>query len=72
MVVGSGTITDITRYASFCPRNPFISLPAAPSVDAYATSGAALILNRHKRTVAAQPPSEVFADLATLCRARVR
>ncbi len=69
VAVGSGTITDITRYASYCSRDPFISLPTAPSVDAYATSGAALILNGVKRTVAAHPPSAVFADLATLCGA---
>lgn len=69
LAVGSGTITDITRYASYCSRNPFISLPTAPSVDAYATAGAALMLNGIKRTVPAHPPAAVFADLATLRRA---
>ncbi len=69
VAVGSGTITDITRYASYCSRNPFVSLPTAPSVDAYATSGAAVILNGVKRTVPSHPPAAVFAHLATLRRA---
>jgi glycerol-1-phosphate dehydrogenase [NAD(P)+] len=69
VAVGSGTITDITRYASYCSRNPFVSLPTAPSVDAYSTGGAAVILNGVKRTVPAHPPVAVFADLATLCEA---
>jgi hypothetical protein len=36
LAVGSGTITDIARFCSHRTRNPFISLPTAPSVDGYA------------------------------------
>jgi glycerol-1-phosphate dehydrogenase [NAD(P)+] len=67
--VGSGTITDVTRYASFCSRNPFISLPTAPSVDAYAAGGAALIMGGYKLTVRCQAPIAIYADLVTLCEA---
>jgi glycerol-1-phosphate dehydrogenase [NAD(P)+] len=67
--VGSGTITDITRYASFCARNPFISLPTAPSVDAYASGGAALVMGGFKLTVPGHAPVAIFADLPTLCEA---
>jgi glycerol-1-phosphate dehydrogenase [NAD(P)+] len=69
LAVGSGTITDITRYASFCSRNPFISLPTAPSVDAYASGGAALVMGGFKLTVPAQAPAAILADLPTLCEA---
>ena len=69
LAVGSGTITDITRYASFCSRNGFISLPTAPSVDAYTSVGAALTMGGFKKTVPCQVPAAVFADLQTLCGA---
>lgn len=69
LAVGSGTITDITRYASFCARNRFISLPTAPSVDAYASGGAALVMGGFKLTVPSQAPTAIFADLETLCEA---
>jgi glycerol-1-phosphate dehydrogenase [NAD(P)+] len=69
LAVGSGTITDITRYASYCSRNGFISLPTAPSVDAYTSVGAALTMGGFKKTVPCQVPTAVFADLQTLCDA---
>jgi len=69
LAVGSGTITDITRYASFCSRNDFISLPTAPSVDAYTSVGAALTISGFKNTVPCQVPAAVFAELHTLCQA---
>ncbi|HUX76539.1 MAG TPA: histidinol dehydrogenase [Anaerolineae bacterium] len=69
LAVGSGTITDITRYASYCARNIFISLPTAPSVDAYTSAGAALVTRGFKNTILCQAPVAVFADLQTLCEA---
>ena len=66
LAVGSGTVTDITRYASYCARNPFISLPTAPSVDAYASGGAALTMGGYKLTVPGQAPLAILADLPTL------
>ena len=69
VAVGSGTVTDITRYASFCARNPFISLPTAPSVDAYTSVGAALVRTGFKQTIPCQTPIAVFADLQTLRKA---
>lgn len=69
LAVGSGTLTDITRFASHASRNGFISLPTAPSVDGYASSGAALTIKRLKTTVVVHAPSAIFADLPTLCAA---
>jgi glycerol-1-phosphate dehydrogenase [NAD(P)+] len=69
LAVGSGTITDITRFCSHRTRNPFISLPTAPSVDGYTSIGAPLVIRRVKRTAITQPPVAVFADLPTLCQA---
>jgi glycerol-1-phosphate dehydrogenase [NAD(P)+] len=69
VAVGSGTITDITRFCSHRTRNDFISLPTAPSVDGYTSIGAPLVVRRVKMTASAQPPVAVFADLPTLCNA---
>jgi glycerol-1-phosphate dehydrogenase [NAD(P)+] len=69
VAVGSGTITDITRFCSHRTRNDFISLPTAPSVDGYTSSGAPLVVRRVKKTALAQPPVAIFADLPTLCAA---
>ena len=72
LAVGSGTITDITRFVAFSSRNRFISLPTAPSMDGYTSPGAALILHGHKVTLPTRPPVAVFADLRTLCEAPQR
>ncbi len=69
LAVGAGTITDLVRFVSHRARLPFISLPTAPSVDGYTSIGAPLVLERVKRTLIAQPPRAVFADLPTLCAA---
>jgi glycerol-1-phosphate dehydrogenase [NAD(P)+] len=69
LAVGSGTITDITRFASHRTRRPFISLPTAPSVDGYTSPSASLVIGRIKQTVMAQPPLAVIADLPILAAA---
>jgi glycerol-1-phosphate dehydrogenase [NAD(P)+] len=69
LAVGSGTITDVTRFASYCTGNDFISLPTAPSVDAYTATGSSLVLRGLKQSVYSQAPVAVFADLDTLCAA---
>jgi glycerol-1-phosphate dehydrogenase [NAD(P)+] len=69
LAAGSGTITDISRYAAWCSRNALISLPTAPSMDGYASHGAALVISGVKTTLPARAPAAVFADLATLCEA---
>jgi glycerol-1-phosphate dehydrogenase [NAD(P)+] len=66
LAVGSGVITDVTRFASYCTGNDFISLPTAPSVDAYTSTGSSLIVRGLKQTIYAHAPVAVFADLDTL------
>jgi glycerol-1-phosphate dehydrogenase [NAD(P)+] len=69
LAVGSGTLTDITRFASHRTRRPFISLPTAPSVDGFTSPSASLVVRNIKKTVIAQPPIAVIADLPTLAAA---
>jgi glycerol-1-phosphate dehydrogenase [NAD(P)+] len=69
LAVGSGTLTDITRFISFRTRSHFISVPTAPSVDGYLSPGSPLIINNLKQTVYGFIPMAIFADLPTLCNA---
>ncbi|HEX3053359.1 MAG TPA: sn-glycerol-1-phosphate dehydrogenase [Aggregatilineaceae bacterium] len=69
VAIGSGTITDITRYISFRTRNPFIATPTAASVDGFISNVAPLVIKGVKDTYTAQGPIAIFADLATMAAA---
>ncbi len=69
IAVGSGTITDVTRFCSFSLDRPFISIPTAPSVDAYTSPTSPLIVSGIKHSYAGQLPLAVFANIPTLCAA---
>lgn len=69
LAVGSGTITDITRYCSHQQGSPFISLPTAPSVDGFASANASIVVRGNKESVPCLPPIAIFADLSTLRQA---
>lgn len=66
IAVGAGTIHDITRFSSYKMRIPFISVPTAPSVDGFTSMGAPLIIRGVKKTIQAQAPIAVFADIEVL------
>jgi glycerol-1-phosphate dehydrogenase [NAD(P)+] len=67
LYVGSGTITDLVRFISYHNRSLFISLPTAPSVDAYASSGSALTIGRFKNHIELHSPIAIIGDLDILC-----
>jgi glycerol-1-phosphate dehydrogenase [NAD(P)+] len=69
IAVGSGTITDITRFVSHRTRRPFIAMPTAPSVDGFTSIGAPLIIDGIKTTVICQAPLAIFAELKVLAAA---
>ena len=69
VAVGSGTITDITRFVSHRTRSVFISVPTAPSVDGFTSTGAPMIIAGVKKTVYAHAPIAIFADIGTLTAA---
>jgi glycerol-1-phosphate dehydrogenase [NAD(P)+] len=72
LAVGSGTIHDITRFCSYKMKVPFISVPTAPSVDGFTSMGAPLIIRGVKKTIQAQAPIAVFADINVLKQAPKR
>jgi glycerol-1-phosphate dehydrogenase [NAD(P)+] len=66
IAVGSGTLTDLTRFTSHRKGNPFISMPTAPSVDGFTSIGAPLVISGVKETIICQAPTALFGDLDTL------
>ncbi|MBE7556100.1 MAG: sn-glycerol-1-phosphate dehydrogenase [Anaerolineales bacterium] len=69
IAVGSGSITDITRFVSFHTRSNFIVFPTAASVDGYTSAGAPSVIAGFKKTVMCQSPLAVFGDTDVLSAA---
>lgn len=67
--VGSGTINDLVRFFSHRVGLPYYIAATAPSMDGYASTGAALIVNRLKTTYTCQMPRAIVADLDVLSTA---
>ncbi len=72
VAVGSGSITDITRFVSYRTGRSFIGMPTAPSVDGFTSIGAPIILAGVKTTLICQAPIAVFADIDVLANAPQR
>lgn len=64
--VGSGVIQDLCKYVSHDKNIPYMIAATAPSMDGYASTGAAMILGGMKVTVAAGVPKAIVADTEVL------
>ena len=69
VAVGSGSLTDTTRFVSYRTGVPFISVATAPSMDGYASAGAPMTHQGFKRTYYTTYPLAVFADIDVLASA---
>jgi glycerol-1-phosphate dehydrogenase [NAD(P)+] len=69
VAVGSGCITDVTRFVAARTGTPFVSVPTAPSVDAYTSNNSPMTHRGVKRTLDAQPARAVVADTNVLAAA---
>lgn len=67
--VGSGVINDLCKYSSFKLGLPYQIVATAPSMDGYASVGAALILDGMKVTLNARVPEAIIADTSILAAA---
>lgn len=72
VAVGSGTINDLCKYASARDGKPYVVFATAPSMNGYTSLNAAITVNSHKKSLAAQAPLGVFLDLAILAAAPPR
>ncbi len=64
--VGSGVINDLCKHVSFLMGLPYYIVATAPSMDGYASKGAALILDGMKVTLNADVPKAIIADVHVL------
>ena len=64
--IGSGVIQDLCKYVSYDSGVPYFIVATAPSMDGYASTGAAMILEGMKTTVSAKVPTAIIADTEIL------
>ncbi len=64
--VGSGVINDTCKYVSFTHKLPYFIVATAPSMDGYASVGAAMIINSMKITYDAHVPTAIIGDVDML------
>ncbi len=69
--IGSGVIQDLCKYISFKNKIPYIIVVTAPSMDGYASDGAAMILGGMKVTVKSGLPRAIIADTQVLKNAPI-
>ena len=67
--VGSGVIQDLCKYVSHASGLPYVIVATAPSMDGYASSGAAMITGGMKVTYSVGLPTAILADPAVLAKA---
>lgn len=64
--IGSGVIQDLCKYVSFYHHLPYIIVATAPSMDGYASDGAAMITGGMKVTYPAGLPIAILGDVDVL------
>ncbi|MBR6794335.1 MAG: sn-glycerol-1-phosphate dehydrogenase [Clostridia bacterium] len=67
--IGSGVIQDLCKYVSHYNQVPYIIVATAPSMDGYASNGAAMITDGMKVTYPAGLPKAILADTQVLTEA---
>ncbi len=66
LAVGSGTINDSCRVASYRMHLPYAVVATAPSMDGYFSAGSPILHDGTKSTVQATTPKYLIADLDVL------
>ncbi len=72
IAVGSGTISDLCKYASARAGKPYVMVATAPSMNGYSSANASIIFNGHKQSIAAHLPAVLVCDDTILANAPLR
>lgn len=67
--IGSGVIQDLCKYTAFTNTLPYFVVATAPSMDGYASTGAAMIMGGMKVTYSAKVPDAIIAEPEILANA---
>lgn len=69
LAVGTGSVNDICRVASFHKGKAFAIFATAPSMDGFASDSAPIIENNFKTSIYCEQPSVILADTKVLAAA---
>lgn len=69
--IGSGVIQDLCKYVAYYNNLPYVIIATAPSMDGYASNGAAMITRGMKVTYPAGLPIAIVADTEVLKNAPI-
>ena len=69
VTVGSGSLNDIVKRASYELERPYLNVATAASMDGYTAFGAAITKGGYKQTLTCPAPRVVVADLDVLTTA---
>ena len=72
IAVGSGTLNDIVKRASYECERPYMCVGTAASMDGYTAFGASIEKDGHKQTLTCPAPRAVLAEVDILVRAPAR
>lgn len=72
IAVGSGTMNDLCKVASYRLGRPYAVFPTAPSMNGYVSANASIIVSGGKKSLPAHMPAGVFCDLGVLAAAPLR
>lgn len=72
IAVGSGVLNDLCKFMSFRLGIPYIIVATAPSMDGYASDGAALNIDNLKTTLSTTMPKAIIGDVDVLKKAPLR
>ena len=72
IAVGSGTINDLSQYAAYLRRIPYVIFGTAPSMNGYASANASLLYDGVKQSFPALLPHAIILDLDILTQAPMR
>lgn len=69
VAVGSGTINDLTKLASYQCERPYMCVATAASMDGYTAFGASITAQGAKQTFNCPAPQACLADIAVISKA---
>lgn len=69
VAVGSGTVNDICKYASYDAGKSYVVFGTAPSMNGYVSANASILMDGFKRSMKAHMPLGVFFDPEILLEA---
>ncbi len=69
LAIGSGTINDLCKIASFKKNIPYVVIASAPSMNGYASANASILSKGHKKSFIARQAQAIYFDLDVISKA---